>query len=136
MESPFNFGEDMHPKTSEMLELISEFYKSRQRNQWLILPDESFKLYVRKAFHILNGCSYQFLDLASFEVHPDYQNQGIVRDLLTELEKSPLNLNVENVLNENFSKHLDKRHGWMKWGPAGSPPISYARIFKPGNLNA
>ena len=63
---------------------IKKFLKSSARNEWLI--SRKLHVYVRKGFHIVAGEMRRCFDVATIEVPPQHQHQGVFTKWLAEVE--------------------------------------------------
>lgn len=88
------------------------FRQGTIRNHWFYTS--LFKLYARKSFHVVDGKAYQFIDIASIAVEPEYQNTGIFTTLLkTLLNRYPNeNFFIESVVNPVVT-HVAQKFGFI-----------------------
>lgn len=97
----------------EMAQKVLNFSKSDLRNCWL---GDQFHIYVRNS----TRDNRRVLDLASIDIDPDYQHQGLFKEFLTVVEgQSEVPLFIENVLNPHLRVFLTKRPGWVLKNPPG-----------------
>lgn len=99
----------------EVLDRVLTFMRSEQRNAWIAGPNGVFRVYARNSRRTLHPTRafFPMLDLATIEVHPDYQRKGIFTKFLTDLEQQvDRPLYIENILNPDLVRFLTRRKGW------------------------
>lgn len=81
------------------------------------IENEKIKVYVRKAHRLINKQMLVSLDLATIEVAPSFQNQGLCSNFIKSAHAvNPFDITfIENVLDENLRRHLIK-NDWISAG--------------------
>jgi len=79
---------------------IKKFLASSVRNEWL--TSKFMKVYVRKGFHIVDGQMRRCFDVASIEVQPKFQRQGVFTRWLAEVESYVVTTDLECIFVESI----------------------------------
>ncbi|MCT7992416.1 hypothetical protein [Laspinema olomoucense] len=97
---------------SSLIEFWSESQKVRVLRWWI--GDERMQVYLRKSLKNYNHKLQQCLDIATIEVYPEYQFQGLCKQFLQYcLEHSPYPVRVENCYNPSLQIHLNNQ-SWIQ----------------------
>jgi GNAT superfamily N-acetyltransferase len=96
---------------------IKKFLDGPARNEWLFA--KKIHVYVRKGHHIVNGKIQLCFDVATIDVPPQYQRQGVFTKWLAEVEAylashkdAPQIVFVESILERNLVPFL-ARNGYQ-----------------------
>jgi hypothetical protein len=110
-----------------VLDGFDRFLASGHRNTWLEYP--RIKVYVRRSTRVILGCSFPFVDLATVDVPPQHQGNGIFTTFLEHVEKSVENLYIENVMDVRFQRFFEGRNYVKLIIPGGIPQVlCYVRL--------
>jgi hypothetical protein len=102
---------------------LQAFLQSSMRNQWV--ETDRFNIYLRKGVHCIDGELQKCLDLATFEVFPQFRRQGVFKHLLLTCQDCnpfPV-LYIENVVNKHLHKYLQQHPQMLQI--YSSPPCFY-----------
>jgi len=116
------------------LSAIERFLKSKARNEWLEV--DTFSIYVRKGYHLIQGKIVHCFDVASIEADEGERGKGKFKLFMTELKSLLENhtdlrgnitmIFVENVLNSKLVESLP-RMGFMSVTQS-DPPSFYQEL--------
>lgn len=117
-------------KLTESLETqIADFVKTstnskiKRGNRWFV--DERMKLYIRLSVRRIKDEVIQTLDIASIEIDPRYQRQGLCKNTLKFCLSLELPVFIESVCNEHLKRYLENN----KWQNLGN--LCYLKNYEP-----
>lgn len=104
--------ENISSDVNDMLDQISNFINSANRNIWLY--NDSMKVYVRKSKRYYNGSLSDFFDFASIVVYEE--NNGFFTELIREFENrfTDINIFIESVLTDRFANYIENKLGFHR----------------------
>lgn len=118
--------------SKELIEELHLFIESSKKtkfgaSRWI--GDDQMKVYVRKSKRQLKDQLVDCFDVASIEVYPQFQNQGLGGTFLKIAhEANPYFATyIENVMDENLMNHLQK-NGWMRTPDSDSIIPSFYKL--------
>ena len=111
----------------KMTKQIREFIRRGGRVSWFSV--EGMEYYLRNSFRYDNGAIRSAVDIATVEVEPDYQKQGLFTMLREIVEREAAKYKVEcvyveNVLHDGLLAHMRK----LDYTEAGRPPSFLKRL--------
>ena len=86
--------------------LVGIFMLGSSRAAWL--ENKYMKVFVRKAFHNLDGVCEHTFDIANVTVFPNYHKQGYFRNLMQYAESLGRTIYVESINNPDLKSMLSK----------------------------
>ncbi len=123
--------EDLKNKAIETFFVnFNKWLASSSRNQFINSGDDKILLYVRKAYHAVDGKIFNTLDIARIEIDDKWQGKGIGKTIIDGIHgMNPFDITfIESILNPNFYTWL-KRDGWLDI-PNSNPPCVYKETNK------
>jgi hypothetical protein len=89
-----------------IIDQIDKFMISNHRALWL--DNQFMKIYVRRAFHLIEGNIENTFDIANVTVNSAFQRKGYFKNVIQHVEKFQLTVYVESISNLELMAMLIK----------------------------
>lgn len=111
-------------KMNKLLKQFHDFLDSKENRQWL--TNKKMQVYVRKSKRLVENQLLPALDIATIEVQPKYQRQGLCSNFINYAhQNNPFTVTyIENSLNPILTDWL-KRNKWIE---ISYPPHCFYKI--------